>query len=230
MYNLEDALVVAQWLNVFLRKSHILKIACVAQIVNVISWLHTRTDGLLKHPSYYVFKSVSNLARGDALDVSVKAPSLETRLYGVVPVLDVSASYNAETRGAAFVVNRSQTNSVTVEFDWAGDESVAITSVTQIAGNDPKELNTWDEPHRLVATSVAAPSVRGSRHADRAAAVVYSPGHALGLKAVIAFGPPGVSFRTPDGSSDEVIRHVGGGTRTAIGGGTDGPPEHPESH
>ncbi len=164
MYNLEDALVVAQWLNVFLRKSHILKIACVAQIVNVISWLHTRTDGLLKHPSYYVFKSVSNLARGDALDVSVKAPSLETKLYGVVPVLDVSASNNPETReGATFVVNRSQTDSVTVEFDWAGDESVAITSVTQIAGNDPKELNTWDEPHRLVARSVAAPSVERGR-------------------------------------------------------------------
>ncbi len=42
IYNLEDALVVAQWLNVFLRKSDVLKIACVAQIVNVISWLHTR--------------------------------------------------------------------------------------------------------------------------------------------------------------------------------------------
>ena len=76
IYNLEDALVVAQWLNVFLRKSHVLKIACVAQIVNVISWLHTRPDGLLKHPSYYAFKLVSNLARGEALDVHVKAPAV----------------------------------------------------------------------------------------------------------------------------------------------------------
>ena len=42
MYNLEDALVVAQWLNVFLRKSHVLKIACVAQVMNVIYWLHAR--------------------------------------------------------------------------------------------------------------------------------------------------------------------------------------------
>ena len=47
-YNLEDALVVAQWLNVFLRKSQVLKIACVAQIVNVISWLNTRGDEMLK--------------------------------------------------------------------------------------------------------------------------------------------------------------------------------------
>ena len=98
IYNLEDALVVAQWLNVFLRKSHVLKIACVAQIVNVISWLHTRSDGLLKHPSYYAFKLVSNHARGEALDVHVKAPTVETKEYDAVPALDVSASYDAGDR------------------------------------------------------------------------------------------------------------------------------------
>src|SRR5512145_631494 len=91
IYNLEDALVVAQWLNVFLRKSQVLKIACVAQIVNVISWLHTRPDGLLKHRSYYAFKLVSNHARGDALDVAVMASEIETNKYDAVPALDVSA-------------------------------------------------------------------------------------------------------------------------------------------
>ena len=40
-YTLEDALVVAQWLNVFLRKCDVLKICCVAQVVNIISWLQT---------------------------------------------------------------------------------------------------------------------------------------------------------------------------------------------
>ncbi len=164
MYNLEDALVVAQWLNVFLRKSHILKIACVAQIVNVISWLHTRTDGVLKHPSYYVFKAVANLARGEALDVSVKCPSIETRVYGAVPVLDVSASFNVETReGATFIVNRSQTDPVTIDLTWAAEGSLSITSATQLAGSDPKELNTWDEPRRLVSQSIPAPAVEQGR-------------------------------------------------------------------
>ena len=64
VYNLEDALVVAQWLNVFLRKCDVLKIACVAQIVNVISWLQTTPDGLLKQTSFYPFRLVSQLARG----------------------------------------------------------------------------------------------------------------------------------------------------------------------
>src|SRR5690606_15970481 len=94
-YNLEDALVVAQWLNVFLRKSNVIKIACVAQIVNIISWLQTRTDGLLKQTSYYPFKLVSNHARGEALDVVVKAGLLETKKYGAVPALDVSATFDS---------------------------------------------------------------------------------------------------------------------------------------
>jgi hypothetical protein len=35
---------------------------------------------LLKQSSYYAFKLVSNLARGEALDVLVKAPIVQTVL------------------------------------------------------------------------------------------------------------------------------------------------------
>jgi alpha-L-arabinofuranosidase len=163
-YNLEDALVVAQWLNVFLRKSQVLKIACVAQIVNVISWLHTRSDGLLKHPSYYAFKLVSNYARGAALDVLVKAPTLETKQYDGVPVLDVSASYDAETQqGALFIVNRSQTESVTTDLVWQDGKAVRVDQAWQIAGNDPKAANSWEAPNQLAAQAISAPAVADGR-------------------------------------------------------------------
>ncbi len=164
IYTLEDALVVAQWLNVFLRKSHVLKIACVAQIVNVISWLHTRPDGLLKQPSYYVFKLVSTLARGEALDVHVKAPMVETKQYDAVPALDVSVSYDAETRqGAVFVVNRCQTESVVTELVWQDGCAIQFEKAWQLAGNDPKEANSWEDPERLVAKTIPVPTVNGGR-------------------------------------------------------------------
>lgn len=160
IYNLEDALVVAQWLNVFLRKSRVLKIACVAQVVNVISWLQTRVDGLLRQPSYYVFKVISNLARGEALDACVKAPSLETRKYGAVPVLDVSASYDAAFgRGAVFLVNRSQVESVAVDIVWQVGNATQVDKVWQLSGGDPRESNSWESPNRLVAKEIPAPSV-----------------------------------------------------------------------
>jgi alpha-L-arabinofuranosidase len=160
IYNLEDALVVAQWLNVFLRKSHVLKIACVAQIVNTISWLHTRPDGMLKHPSYYAFKLVSNLARGEALDVHVKAPKLETKQHDAVPALDVSASFEAETQqGAVFLVNRSQTESVVTDLLWQDGQAIKIDNAWQLAGRDPKDFNSWDAPDRVAAKPIPAPAV-----------------------------------------------------------------------
>ena len=68
VYNLEDALVVAQWLNVFLRRCDILKIACIAQVVNTISPLTVRGNQLLRPPTYYPFVMVSNHAAGMALE------------------------------------------------------------------------------------------------------------------------------------------------------------------
>jgi alpha-N-arabinofuranosidase len=164
MYNLEDALVVAQWLNVFLRRSDVLKIACVAQIVNVISWLHTRPDGLLKHPSYYAFKLVSNFARWEALDVRVKAPEHETKAYDNVPMLDVSASYDAETKqGAVFLVNRSQTEAVVTDLVWQDGQAVQVEKAWQLAGSDPKAVNSWETPEQVVAKAISAPTVESGR-------------------------------------------------------------------
>jgi alpha-N-arabinofuranosidase len=160
IYNLEDALVVAQWLNVFLRRSDVLKIACVAQIINAISWLHTRPDGLLKQPSYYIFKLVSNLARGHALDVYVNAPELQTKEYGVVPSLDVSASYDAETgKGAVFLVNRSQTDAVITDFIWQDRHAIQVDKAWQLTGSDPKEVNSWENPERVIAKAITIPTV-----------------------------------------------------------------------
>ena len=79
IYNLEDALVVAQWLNVFLRKADVLKVACIAQIVNVIAPMLTKGDDLLKQDHLL---SAANLQpdgeRHTRLDVLVDSPLYET--------------------------------------------------------------------------------------------------------------------------------------------------------
>jgi alpha-N-arabinofuranosidase len=163
VYNLEDALVVAQWLNVFLRKSHVIKAACVAQIVNVISWLQTKNDGLLKQPSYYPFKLVSNYARGEALDVAVTGSVIETKKFDAVPVLDVSASYDPEKQqGAIFIVNRSISESVETDIVWQDGKAVQIDKAWQMAGSDPKAVNTWEAPNNLAANAISVPAVKDS--------------------------------------------------------------------
>ena len=119
---------------------------------------------MLKHPSYYAFKLVSNYARGDALDVLVKAPLLETKQYDSVPALDVSASYDAETQqGAIFLVNRSQTESVTTDIIWQDGKTVQVDNAWQLAGNDPKEANSWQSPNQLVSKAISTPAMDAGR-------------------------------------------------------------------
>jgi alpha-N-arabinofuranosidase len=148
---LEDALVVAQWLNVFLRKSDVLKVACVAQITNIISWIHTKRDGLLKHTSFYPFKLVSNWARGNALDALVKAPTYENKQFGASPLLDVSASHDPVTgQQAVFIVNRSLSESVTTNVVWQDGAPAQVAEAWQLAGDDPMAENTWKTPNAVV--------------------------------------------------------------------------------
>ena len=85
VYNLEDALVVAQWLNVFLRRADVLKIACIAQIVNVIAPILTTTDSLLKQTIYYPLLMFSQMASGNSLNLLVESPRYETKQFGDMP-------------------------------------------------------------------------------------------------------------------------------------------------
>jgi len=171
VYNLEDALVVAQWMNVFLRKSDVIKIACLAQIVNVIAPILTTTEGMLKQSIYYPIQLFSQLAAGAALDVHVKAPLYATDKYGDMPLLDVSASYDeANGVSAVFIVNRSQTDSLPVELHWQDRSPQAITAVHQLAGADPKAANSFENPNQLVAVTVAAPVI-----SDGSATLIVPP-------------------------------------------------------
>jgi alpha-L-arabinofuranosidase len=159
-YNLEDALVVAQWLNVFLRKCDVLKVACVAQIVNIISWLHTKRDGLLVYPSFYPFKLLSNFARGNALDAHVRAAQTPSKRFGDMPTLDVSASHDPETgRQMVSIVNRSPDQAQTTEIIWQSTAPNAVVEAWQMSGTDPKATNSWEKPNAVVSKKIKSPAI-----------------------------------------------------------------------
>jgi alpha-L-arabinofuranosidase len=164
VYNLEDALVVAQWMNVFLRRCDVLKIACLAQIVNTIAPLTTMGDRLLRQTTYYPFVLIGNHAAGVSLEPLVIAPQYDTRQFGPMPLLDVSASYDAAgDHGAVFVVNRSQHEAVTTEIAWSGAAPVYAPEIYQIFGDDPKAVNTFERPDTIVPRRLEGAAVRDGR-------------------------------------------------------------------
>jgi alpha-N-arabinofuranosidase len=164
VYNLEDALVVAQWMSVFLRRCDVLDIACLAQVVNTISPLLTTSDKLLRQTTFYPFVLFSNHAAGQSLAPLTVAPEYDTKLFGAMPLLDVSASFDeASDRGAIFVVNRSQNEEVTTDISWQGAAPAQASAVYQLRGADPKATNTFERPDTIVPQKLEGMPVQDGR-------------------------------------------------------------------
>ncbi len=71
-YNLEDALVVATFLNTFVNNAHIIKIANMAQLVNVIAPMFTDEKRLFLQTIYYPLALFANNTKGKALELLVE--------------------------------------------------------------------------------------------------------------------------------------------------------------
>ena len=79
VYNLEDALVVAGFLNSFIRHADAVKIANLAQVVNVIAPLVTQGNDLLVQSIFHSFRMVSQRRHGVSLRTVVDGPTYPTR-------------------------------------------------------------------------------------------------------------------------------------------------------
>ena len=92
VYNFEDVLLVGCALNTFIRRSDRVKVACIAQLVNVIAPIMTETGGpAWKQTTYYPYYYASLYGRGDALNVAVDVPTYDAKVADDVPYLDVAA-------------------------------------------------------------------------------------------------------------------------------------------
>lgn len=144
-YNLEDALVVAGFLNSFIRHADSLKIANLAQIVNVIAPIHTRGDQMLLHSIFYPFVMYSTRRDGVAIQPVVEGPGYESTSYGEVKFVDASA-IQGNGMLHTFLVNRSLTETAEVEIDYAGGKIEALQSAEVVTGPDAKAANTFESP------------------------------------------------------------------------------------
>src|ERR1700694_2565058 len=67
VYNLEDALLVGGIINTLLRNADRVKLACLAQLVNVIAPIMTNAAGLYRQTIYYPYSWAIQFARGSVL-------------------------------------------------------------------------------------------------------------------------------------------------------------------
>src|SRR6202011_5489521 len=82
IYDLGDALLVGGLLNSLIRKSERVKLACLAQLVNVIAPIMTNASGLYRQTIYYPYAWALQFARGSALELLVESPAYEVSGMG----------------------------------------------------------------------------------------------------------------------------------------------------
>ena len=151
VYTFEDALVVGCMLITFLKHANRLKMACMAQLVNVIAPIMTETGGgVCKQTIFYPLLHASVFGRGTALIPVVSSPKYDSKDYTDVPYLETAAVANEETGELTiFAVNRNLEEPLLMNLDIKGFEGYKVTEHIVLECEDLKAVNTVANPGRV---------------------------------------------------------------------------------
>jgi alpha-N-arabinofuranosidase len=164
IYNFEDALLVGGLLNTLIRNCDRVKIACLAQLINVIAPIMTNADGLFRQTIYYPYSWALQFARGAALNVLVESSSYEVKGTDQVPHLDATATHNAADGSVAlFILNRDLQKSHDVEVVWEDQAPTRILTASALTGDDLKAVNSFQSPQKVVPQPFAKPTTANNR-------------------------------------------------------------------
>ncbi len=142
---MRDALVACITLNIFNKHCDRVKMACIAQMVNVLqSVILTEGPQMVKTPTWYIFHMFR-----DHQDSELVQSFIETKMIGedeeyMVPNLTESASVDAEGRLQITIGNLSADESYPVETQIDGFE--AKTVFAKILTGGMRDKNTFEEP------------------------------------------------------------------------------------
>lgn len=164
VYNLEDALLVGGLVNSLLRHADRVKIACLAQLINVIAPIMTNANGLLRQTIYYPYTWALQYARGSVLNLQVESPTYEISNLGQVSYVDVAGTMNPQDgKVAIFVLNRDLSKPHVVEIHWQDKTPGQVLVSTTLTGNDLKAFNTFETPQKVAPQPFAKPTTVNGR-------------------------------------------------------------------
>ena len=164
IYNLEDALLVGGIVNTLLRNSDRVRIACLAQLVNVIAPIMTNATGLFRQTIYYPYSWGLQFAQGTALKVLVESSTYEVSGLGQVPHLDVAGTFNSgDGKVALFILNRDLSKAHEIEIVWEDKAPSSVLTSQIITGNDLKAVNSFASPNNVAPQAFAKPATSAGK-------------------------------------------------------------------
>lgn len=144
IYNFEDAILNGLILITFLKHADRVKVACLAQLVNVIAPIMTETDGAAwRQTIFYPFLHASRYGRGYALEPVVSTGTHDTAGHSNVTDIESVAVYNEEKDEVTiFAVNRNTLEDIPFEADVRGFEGYRVKEYSVMESDDMKLCNS----------------------------------------------------------------------------------------
>ncbi len=184
IYNFEDALLAGSMLITFLRNADRVKIACLAQLVNVIAPIMTRNGGgCWAQTIFYPFMHASCYGRGTSLRALVNSPVYDCRDYDAVPLIDSTAVMGDDGSVTVFCVNRDTAEDCELSIDLRAFDKLRFAEHIVLHHDDVKAVNTEEHPDNVAPAAGAPASVDGGRASVVVPALSWN---------VIRFVPEGV--------------------------------------
>lgn len=145
-YTLEDALVVGTLLMALQNNCDRIKIACLAQLVNVIAPIMTEKGGKTwAQTIFYPYMLASRNGRGKTLRAVTKSDTYKTTDDFTVPYIATSVINNEEKRElVVFAVNRSLDEDMELKLTLTGFDTAVMVEHIELYNDDIKCVNTKD--------------------------------------------------------------------------------------
>jgi alpha-L-arabinofuranosidase len=150
VYNFEDALAMGVFFNAFFRHADVVKMANVAQLVNVIAPIMTNKEGLFLQPTYFPIVEYGRQRGNTALAVWAASPTYRVANRPPLGYLDVSATFNAQTREVAVnVLNRSKDRDLATRIENQEGRLAPDASVWELNHPDLKATHTFGDDRKI---------------------------------------------------------------------------------
>jgi len=161
-YNLEDALLVGGIINTLVRNAGRVKIACLAQLVNVIAPIMTNSDGLFRQTIYYPYNWGLHMAGGEVLNLLTESPVYEVADIGTVAYLDAVGTFVKEDgKLSMLILNRDLVNAHDIDVVWEDAAPARVVTSAILTGSDLKAGNSFESPKRVAPSDFDKPATSG---------------------------------------------------------------------
>jgi alpha-N-arabinofuranosidase len=150
VYNFEDALAMGMFFNSFFRHADIVKMANLAQMVNVIAPIMTNKQGLFLQTTYFPLVEFSKQRNNKSLDVFVSAPTYKVGNRQPLRYLDVSTTFNPTERTLFVnVLNRSKDKDLLTRIDNQEGRLESEVGVWEMNHPDLKATHTFGDDKKV---------------------------------------------------------------------------------